>query len=182
MRLVVVRLDLFDLEPLGPRIDEPLLRALEVILDVALAADVGAHLLARRLRVDVVILHALRGLERADAFDKPGARDAQLHGARIVAVDAGHRMGDQLARFEVRHLVHLLKALDEIAIASLLVRHVDRGVAMHARAGLLGRLLAFGEGLVVEHVGVTALLAKIFGERVSGPHRLQPRVLFDPRL
>ena len=68
--LVVVGHDLLDLEPLRPRIDEPLLRALEVVLDVALAADVGAHLLARRLLVDVVVLHALRRLERADAFDE----------------------------------------------------------------------------------------------------------------
>jgi hypothetical protein len=39
LRVVVVSLDLFDLEPFGPGIDEPLLRSLEIILDVALATD-----------------------------------------------------------------------------------------------------------------------------------------------
>ena len=70
LRLVVVSLDLLDLEPFSPWIDKPLLRSLEIIFDVALAADVGAHLLPRRLLVDIVVLDALRGLERADAFDE----------------------------------------------------------------------------------------------------------------
>ena len=52
------------------------------------------------------------------------------------------------------------------------VGYVDRRVALNARAGLLDHLLAFGEDLVVEHVSVAALLAKIFGKRVSGPHHL----------
>ena len=60
LRFVVVGQDVLDLQPLGPRIDQPLLRSLEIIFDVALAADVGAHLLARRLLVDVVVLNALR--------------------------------------------------------------------------------------------------------------------------
>ena len=182
LRFVVVSLDLFDLEPLGPRIDEPLFRSFEVIFDVALAADVGAHLLARRLLVDIVVLHALRGLERADAFDETGAGDAQLHGARIVTVDAGHRMRDQLARFEERHLIKLLEACDEIAVARLLVGDVDRRVALNAGAGLFDHLLALGVRLVVEHVSVAALLAKIFGKRVSGPHHLQTRIFLDLRL
>ena len=57
--LVVVSLNLFDLQPFRPRIDEPLFRALEIIFDVALAADIGAHLLTRRLLVDIVVLQAL---------------------------------------------------------------------------------------------------------------------------
>jgi hypothetical protein len=32
---------------------------------------------------------------------------------------------------------------------------------MHARPRLCGHLLALGEGLVVEHVGMTALLAEV---------------------
>src|SRR5262249_55093532 len=52
LRLVVVSLNLFDLEPFGPRIDETLFRSLEIIFDMALAADIGAHFLARCLPVD----------------------------------------------------------------------------------------------------------------------------------
>ena len=38
--------------------------------------------------------------------------------------------------------------------------------------GCLVDLLALGEHLVVEHVGVAALLAEIVGEGVAGPHLL----------
>ena len=91
-------------------------------------------------------------------------------------------MRDQLAGLGVRHLVHALEAFDEVAAAKLLVRKIDRAVAVHACAGLLGDLLALGERLVVEHVGVAALLAKVGRERVAGPHGFQARVLFEPRL
>ena len=48
--------------------------------------------------------------------------------------------------------------------------------------GCLDHLLALGESLIVEHVSVAALLAKIFGKRVAGPHHLQTRVFFNLRL
>ena len=60
--LVVVGEDVLDLQPVRPRIDEPLLRPFEVILHVALAADEAAHLLSRGVAIHVVILHALRWL------------------------------------------------------------------------------------------------------------------------
>ena len=88
----------------------------------------------------------------------------------------------ELARLDVRHLVHLLEALDQIAVAGALVRHVHRAVAVQARARLLGDLLPLGERLVVEHVRVAALLAEVLREGVAGPHRPQPRVLLEPRL
>ena len=91
-------------------------------------------------------------------------------------------MRDQLARFGERHLIHLLEAFDEVAVARFLIGHIERSVALKACAGLFGDLLALGEGLVVEHVGVAALLAKIFRKRVPGPHHLQTRVFFDLRL
>ena len=99
-----------------------------------------------------------------------------------MAVDARHRMRHELPRLLVRHLVHRLEALDQIAAAELLVRHVDRRVAVHARARLLHDVLPLGERLIVEHVGVAALLAEIRRERIARPHRLQPRILFEPRL
>ena len=59
LRLVVVSLNLFDLESFGPRIDKPLFRPLEIIFDVTLAADISAHLLPRRLLVDIIVLNPL---------------------------------------------------------------------------------------------------------------------------
>ena len=53
---------------------------------------------------------------------------------------------------------------------------------MEARARLLRHLLALGVDLVLEHVGVAALLAEVLAERVAGPDRLQPRILVQPRL
>jgi hypothetical protein len=52
-------------------------------------------------------------------------------------------------------------------------------MALNTGPGLFGHLLAFGEDLVVEHISVATLFAKIFGKRVSGPHDLQARVFFD---
>src|SRR6185436_3583255 len=66
--LVVVGDDLLDLEALGPGIDETLPGALEVVLDVALAAYVGAHLRGRCLLIHVVVLDAQRGLVGAHTF------------------------------------------------------------------------------------------------------------------
>ena len=91
-------------------------------------------------------------------------------------------MRDQLARFGVRHLIHLLETFDEVAVSSFLVGYIERCVALKARAGLFGHLLAFGEDLIVEHVSVAALFAKIFGKRIAGPHRLQARIFLNLRL
>ena len=91
-------------------------------------------------------------------------------------------MRDELPRLGKRHLVELLETFDQVAVAGLLVGHVDRRVAVQAGARLLRRLLALGVGLVVEHEGVPALFAEIFREGVARPHRLQARIFFDPRL
>ena len=177
--LVVVGGDLLDLEALRPRIDEALLRALEVVLDVALAADVGAHLGRRGLLVHVVVLHAQGGLVGTDPFDERRAGDAQCERRAVVAVDAGDRMLDELGSLRVRHRVDLVEALGDVAVAGLLVRQVHRRMAVHARARLLHDDLALRELLVFEHVGVAALLAEIFGEGVALPHGLQALVLLD---
>jgi len=78
-------------------------------------------------------------------------------------------MGHEPAGLAVGHPVHRLEARDEVALAELPVWHVDRGVAVGAGSRLLGHLLALGEGLVVEHVGVAALLAEIDREGVARP-------------
>jgi hypothetical protein len=59
-------------------IHQALLWPLEVVLDMTLAADEGAHLLPRRHGVDPVVRHTLDGLEGTDALDKAGARHSQL--------------------------------------------------------------------------------------------------------
>ena len=99
--------------------------------------------------------------------------------AGIVAVDAGDRVVDELARLHVRHRVHLAEAGLEVAVPELLVRDVDRAVALHARPRLLHDRLALREGLILEHVRVAALLAEVDAERVARPHRLEPRILLD---
>ena len=48
--------------------------------------------------------------------------------------------------------------------------------------GLFRSLLTFGVSLVIEHEGVAAFLPEIFRERVTSPHRFQPRIFFDARL
>ena len=120
--LVVVGGDLLDLEALRPGIDEALLRTLEVVLDVALAAHVGAHFGGRGLLVHVVVLHALRSLVGAHALDERRAGDSQCERRAIVAVDAGDRMAHELCRLRVGHCVDLLEALGDVAVARLLVR------------------------------------------------------------
>ena len=90
-------------------------------------------------------------------------------------------MVHQLRHLLVRHRVDLVEALDDVAVARLLVREIHRRMAVHARAGLLDDHLALREPLVLEHVVVAALLAEIFRERVALPHRLEAGVLFDLR-
>src|SRR6476646_3009094 len=89
--LVVVSGDLLDLETLRPRIDEALLGTLEVVLNVALAAHVGAHFAGGGLLVHVVVLHALRCLVGTHALDERRSGDSQRERRAIVAVDAGDR-------------------------------------------------------------------------------------------
>ncbi len=85
----------------------------------------------------------------------------------------------QLARLSERHLIEFLEARDEVAVAGLLVGYVDRPVALNARTGLFDHLLPLGESLIVEHVSMPALFAKILGKGVAGPHHLQTRVFLD---
>ena len=85
----------------------------------------------------------------------------------------------ELGRLRVGHRVDLLEALDDVAVARLLVREVHRRVAVHARARLLHDHLPLREPLVLEHVGVAALFAEVFGEGVALPHGLEALVLFD---
>ena len=125
--LLVVGEDLVGLQALVPRIGETLLGALEVVLDVALAADVGAHLLARRHRVDVVV----RSLpSTAFTFRMPSRKPGRVTRSCIVcgSWQSMHATGcsTSLRASPIGHLVHRLEALDQIAAAELLVGHVDR--------------------------------------------------------
>jgi hypothetical protein len=93
-RLLVVGEDLVCLEAVLPGEGEGLLGASEVVHDVALAADEGAHLQTGRIPVDVVVGHPRRRLHFADPRHEGRSRDPQRHGLRIVAVDAGDRVLD----------------------------------------------------------------------------------------
>ena len=53
--LLVVGENLIGAQPFVPRVGQPLLRPLEVVLDVALPAHIRAHFLARRVSIDVVV-------------------------------------------------------------------------------------------------------------------------------
>ena len=112
-----------------------------------------------------------------------GPRHPQLHGVGCVAVDARHRMArPACAPRRTACWFIFSKPLMRSPPPSFLYGTYDRRVAVQAGAGLLADLLALGERLVVEHVGVAALLAEIHRERVAGPHGLQPRILLEPRL
>src|SRR5690606_39494126 len=74
------------------------------------------------------------------------------------------------------------ESADQVAVARAHVGHVDRGVAVDARAGLGRDPLPLGEGLVFEHVGVAAFLAEVVREGVAGPEFAEPRVLLQARL
>ena len=89
-------------------------------------------------------------------------------------------MVDESARLEVGHPVHGLEPAEEIAFAEAFVGQIDRCVAVQAGARLLRHVLALGVHLVVEHVGVAALLAKVDGKGIAGPDGLEPRVLLEP--
>ena len=119
--LVLDSNDVFHFQALRPRESEPLVRRLKVVRYVALAADVGTHLLARGHGIDVVVLHSLRSLQRTNAFHEGRTGDAQLHGLRIVAIDAGHRMLHVLAYLLVGHVgvADDVETLCQVAITQL---------------------------------------------------------------
>ena len=86
---VVVTHLVVDGQAVLPREREGLALTGEVVLDVALGAHVRAHLLVGGIAVDVVVGDALGGLGPLDAVHECRASDPQLHGLRVVAVDAG---------------------------------------------------------------------------------------------
>src|SRR5262245_20885574 len=169
LRLIVVAENLLDLEPLCPRICETLVRALKVIFDMALAAHESPHFLSGGIPVDIVISHALGGLQSAYSFYETRARDAQLHCGRIMAINAGDGMGNQLASLRIGLGIHDLKSFDQIAVPCLLIRDINGRMALQTRTGLWRRHLTLGEHLIFQHVGVTSFLTKVSrkGDRKS---------------
>ena len=127
LHAVVEVLHLLDLQPLGPREEDGRALAAEV-LDVALAADVGAHLLAGPVDVGIVGAGAValapaldagqvRGIGAVEAASfwmpvmKAGRVTRSSIGLGVVAVDAGDRVGlaagellEQLVGVPVAHV------------------------------------------------------------------------------
>ena len=97
-----------------------------------------------------------------------------------MAVDTGDRVRHLFAGLLIRHLVQCVKALNDVALAELLIGLVSRGVAVDAGSGLLGDGLPLGKCLVLEHIGMASFLAEIDREGIAIPHGLQPRVFFEP--
>src|SRR5262249_41789540 len=171
--------------PVGPGVRDDLALALEVVLDVALAAHERAHLLPRRIAIGIIVRDALMGLERLDAGDEPGARHAGRHRFRIVAIEAGDGMLDEklplvvleIPGLAVRHPGNLLESLLHIPLADEAIERQRRGVTLQTRAGLLAlgdplRLL-----LVEEAVVVAAAVAIVEREGIAGEDALEPRLL-----
>ena len=180
--VVVVFLDLLNLDAVGPWISEKLLVALEVVFNVALPADEGSHFLARGVAIDIVILYALVVLECFDAIDETRPGDAQLHRLGIMAIDAAHRVRNQLISFFVgnvvglliRHGADFLKAFHDIAFADVAIGWNDRTVAVEAGAGLGFFRHPLGVFLIEKHVGVAAAVAIVDGKGIAGEHARQP--------
>src|SRR5262245_783019 len=99
-----------------------------------------------------------------------------------MTVDARHRVRERLPGFRVGYLVVMLEALDQIAVARFLVRHIDGRMTVNAGAGLLELLDTLRERLILEHVRVSALRSEVDRKRVAGPHCLQSRILLEARL
>src|SRR5574338_1221695 len=85
-------------------------------------------------------------------------------------------------RFGIRHLVDCGKPRHRVPVAGTAIGHVHRCVTVEAGARLFGDGLASSELLVIEHVGMPALLAEIRSERVASPELPKPRVFLEPRL
>src|SRR5688572_13702589 len=98
-----------------------------------------------------------------------------------MTIDARHRVLHvcTLLRLRVRQRIQCFKAFDQIAVTCTLVSDVHAAMTMQARARLWRGLLPLGENLVVEHICVTALLAKILRESVTGPELDEARILLE---
>ena len=145
---------------------------LEVVLDVALGADQGAHVLVG----DVRDLEAALGVQGALEVV---AAQGQLHGLVVVAVAAADGVDDLVTVLGplAGEILHLAIALDH-------PRHVRRlagpaggglgpGDRVHRRAG------AQGVDVVFQGVVVTARLVVVLGEGVAGPEDDDVRVVLE---
>src|SRR5262245_29315797 len=185
--LVVVDLDLLDLEAVRPRVGHNLARPFEVVLDVTLATDERAHLLASGVPIWIVARDPLLGLERLDAGDEARARDADAHRLRVVAVHARHRMLDEklslfvlrLARLPERHARDLLEPLLHVALADEPVEGEVRGVAVQAGPRLLALGHAPGLLLVEERVVMAAPVAVVEREGVTREDAPEPGIALE---
>src|SRR5204863_345360 len=122
-----------------PQLEGAVLNRLDARLELLLRPLVAG--LAGAIDVE----HGAAHMVVADPLDEPRPRDAELHVAGVVAVDARDGMPYLLARLEIGQRVELLESLDQIAVAGAHVWDVHRAVAVQAGARLLGDLLARGE-------------------------------------
>jgi hypothetical protein len=96
-----------------------------------------------------------------------------------MTVDAGDGMSDELSCLEEWHLIELFESFHEIAVTQFRIRNDDRSVTVQAGARLFHDVGAFRVGLIFEHEGMAAFLAKILREGVTGPHDLETWIFLD---
>jgi len=211
--IVVVALDLLDLQSVPPGKEEGGLGT-AVVLDMALAADERAHFLPRGVAIGVVGGLAIPlppGLDRremgqgvvaggqeGDPADQARLGDAQLHRLGVMAVDAGHRVRDELRGLVIRHLADRLEAGHELRLGrgaeegilqrsrrtALQPRLAERdgvgGVAVETGARLLPLRHPLGGPLVFQHVGVAPAVPEVDRKGIPVEHRHQAWVPLQP--
>src|SRR5262249_37169228 len=96
---------------------------------------------------------------------KAGARHAQGHGLRVVAIDAADGMRvpgvvELLIELLIRELERLLEAFHRVSLTEIAIDGHDRRMAMKAPARLRLRQ-SLRRLLIGEHVGVSAPIAII---------------------
>ncbi len=161
----VIGIDVVDVQAVFPRERQHLVVTGKIVFDVALGADVGAHLLPRgRLQIDAAHRHGI--LERRTG-------DAQGHRIGIVTVGAGAGDVEIVAQVIVRRVVEFFPPhfLDQ-------GRRVGR-VAVGAGSRLVDYLGSQGFFLVLQGVIMAALLVEVLAEGIAGPDAHHGRIAFQ---
>src|SRR5262249_33661867 len=118
-----------------------------------------------------------------NTFDEGRSGHPDRHGFRVMAVDAGYRVGMAArvqfrAQILIRESIRCLEPGHGIAVSDLPVQRHHRSMTMEARPRL-----RFGEPLrmllILEHVRMPAAVAVVERKGVAEKHPLEPRIALD---